>query len=86
MQLTLVGPTHPYKGGVAQHTTTLAHQLAAAGHRVNLVSWSAQYPSALYPGVQRVSRLARTWIAAPSGPPHNRSGLCKTPARGQTSP
>jgi glycosyltransferase involved in cell wall biosynthesis len=55
MHLTLVGPTHPYKGGVAQHTTTLAHKLAAAGHEVDLVSWSAQYPSALFPGVQRVS-------------------------------
>jgi D-inositol-3-phosphate glycosyltransferase len=52
---TIVGPTHPYKGGVAQHTTTLAHRLAEAGHDVELVSWSAQYPVALYPGVQRVS-------------------------------
>jgi glycosyltransferase involved in cell wall biosynthesis len=51
---TIVGPTHPYKGGVAQHTTTLAHRLAAAGVEVDLVSWSAQYPAALYPGVQRV--------------------------------
>jgi D-inositol-3-phosphate glycosyltransferase len=55
MHYTIVGPTHPYKGGVAQHTTTLAHRLAEAGHDVELVSWSAQYPSALYPGVQRVS-------------------------------
>ena len=55
MHLTLVGPTHPYKGGVAQHTTTLAHQLSDAGHEVELISWSAQYPSVLYPGVQRVS-------------------------------
>lgn len=55
MHVTLIGPTHPFKGGVAQHTTTLAHRLAAAGIPVDLVSWSAQYPSALYPGVQRVS-------------------------------
>jgi len=55
MHYTIVGPTHPYKGGVAQHTTTLAHRLAEAGCDVDLVSWSAQYPSALYPGVQRVS-------------------------------
>lgn len=54
MHVTLIGPTHPYKGGVAQHTTTLAHELTAAGHDVDLVSWSAQYPSKLYPGVQRV--------------------------------
>ena len=54
MHCTIVGPTHPYKGGVAQHTTTLAHRLAAHGVDVDLVSWSAQYPAALYPGVQRV--------------------------------
>ena len=29
------GPTHPYKGGVAAHTTQLAHELAAAGHDVD---------------------------------------------------
>jgi D-inositol-3-phosphate glycosyltransferase len=55
MDFTIVGPTHPYKGGVAQHTTTLAHRLAAAGSTVDLVSWSAQYPGLLYPGVQRVT-------------------------------
>jgi glycosyltransferase involved in cell wall biosynthesis len=54
MHFTLVGPAHPYKGGVAQHTTELAHRLSAAHHEVALVSWSAQYPAALYPGVQRV--------------------------------
>jgi glycosyltransferase involved in cell wall biosynthesis len=35
---------------VAQHTTTLAHRLAAAGHQVTLQSWRAQYPKLLYPG------------------------------------
>jgi glycosyltransferase involved in cell wall biosynthesis len=55
VRVTLVGPTHPYKGGVAQHTTTLAHRMAATGEDVDLVSWSAQYPAVLYPGVQRVA-------------------------------
>lgn len=54
MRVALVGPTHPYKGGVAQHTTRLAHELAARGHEVELVSWSAQYPALLYPGQQKV--------------------------------
>jgi len=40
MRVALVGPTHPYKGGVAAHTTQTAHELAAAGHDVTLVSWS----------------------------------------------
>lgn len=54
LRVALVGPTHPFKGGVASHTTTLAHELAEAGHDVTLVSWSHLYPSVLYPGEQAV--------------------------------
>ncbi|HVW23535.1 MAG TPA: glycosyltransferase family 4 protein [Candidatus Saccharimonadales bacterium] len=53
MKIAIVGPTHPYKGGIAQHTTELAHHLKAAGHHVELISWSRQYPF-FYPGVQFV--------------------------------
>ena len=49
-----MGPTHPYKGGIAAHTTALAHRLAAAGHQVDLISWARQYPRRLYPGEQVV--------------------------------
>lgn len=49
-----MGPAHPYKGGVAQHTTAMAHQLSAAGHQAALVSWRAQYPKMLYPGQMTV--------------------------------
>jgi len=54
LKVAVIGPTHPYKGGVAAHTTTLAHELAAAGHDVTLVSWSHLYPAKLYPGEQAV--------------------------------
>ena len=54
MRIAIVGPTHPYKGGVALHTTELAHRLSAAGHEVEIVSWKQQYPALLYPGEQRV--------------------------------
>ncbi|WP_377643964.1 glycosyltransferase family 4 protein [Oryzobacter terrae] len=54
LSIAIVGPTHPFKGGVAAHTTALAHELAEAGHDVTLVSWSHLYPSALYPGEQAV--------------------------------
>ncbi|WP_205859463.1 glycosyltransferase family 4 protein [Phycicoccus flavus] len=54
LRVALVGPTHPFKGGVAAHTTTLAHELADAGHDVTLVSWSHLYPAVLYPGEQAV--------------------------------
>lgn len=52
LSIAIVGPSHPYKGGVAAHTTTLAHELTDAGHDVTLVSWSHLYPTAFYPGEQ----------------------------------
>jgi glycosyltransferase involved in cell wall biosynthesis len=54
VRIALVGPSHPYKGGGARHTTELAHQLARSGHDVVIESWRAQYPSRLYPGQQTV--------------------------------
>lgn len=55
MRIVVVGPTHPFKGGVAQHTTVLAHMLRAANHDVEVVSWRSQYPRLLYPGIQHVT-------------------------------
>lgn len=50
MKIAIVGPSHPYKGGIVQETTELAHRLMATGHDVELVAWRSQYPSKLYPG------------------------------------
>jgi glycosyltransferase involved in cell wall biosynthesis len=57
VRIAIVGPTHPYKGGIAQHTTLLAHHLRAAGHDVSIESWSRQYPERLYPGQQRLDEV-----------------------------
>ncbi|GIH89693.1 glycosyltransferase family 4 protein [Planobispora siamensis] len=65
MRIAIIGPTYPYKGGGAAHTTELAHRLAAAGHEVVIESWKAQYPSFLYPGQQTVD--------SPDGEPYPRS-------------
>ncbi|GAA2286245.1 glycosyltransferase [Nonomuraea roseoviolacea subsp. roseoviolacea] len=65
MRVAIVGPTYPYKGGGAQHTTELAHRLSALGHDVVIESWRAQYPSFLYPGQQTIS--------APEGRPYDRT-------------
>ncbi|HWF42817.1 MAG TPA: glycosyltransferase family 4 protein [Acidothermaceae bacterium] len=54
VRIAVVGPTHPHTGGIVHHTTELCHRLAAAGHDVDLVSWSAQYPAFLHPGTLRV--------------------------------
>jgi glycosyltransferase involved in cell wall biosynthesis len=65
VRIALIGPTHPYKGGGARHTTELAHRLTAAGHDVIIESWRAQYPRRLYPGQQTVDQ--------PEGEPYPRT-------------
>jgi glycosyltransferase involved in cell wall biosynthesis len=55
MRIAIIGPAHPYKGGITQHTTELAHRLTAAGHNVAIISWRTQYPF-FYPGKQFVER------------------------------
>lgn len=52
----LVGPTHPYTGGIAQHTTRLALELEHRGVTVGVESWKSQYPSFLYRGTPTVPR------------------------------
>lgn len=54
LRIAIVGPTHPYSGGIATHTTSLAHRLRAAGHDVRILSWKAQYPAFLRSGTTRV--------------------------------
>lgn len=50
MRIAVVGPVHPYKGGVAQHTAALAEHLSRFGHSVEVFTWARQYPELLYPG------------------------------------
>lgn len=50
MRVAVIGPAHPYKGGIAQHTTLLANHLSAVGVETLLVGWRNQYPRVLYPG------------------------------------
>jgi len=54
MKIAIIGPVHPYKGGIAQHTTELAHRLTDAGNEVTVISWKTQYPF-FYPGEQFVA-------------------------------
>ncbi|MCK9902687.1 glycosyltransferase, partial [Frankia sp. Cpl3] len=68
MRIAIIGPTRPYKGGIAQHTTELAHRLTARGHDVRIESWSHQYPARLYPGQQRVDTPEGTPFAATAYP------------------
>lgn len=49
MRIAVVGPSFPFRGGIAHYTTLLCKSLAET-HEVWLVSMSRQYPSLLFPG------------------------------------
>lgn len=48
-RIAILGPTHPFRGGIAHYTTLLARHLRES-HDVALVSFERQYPSWLFPG------------------------------------
>ena len=50
MRISLVGPCHPFRGGIAHYTTSLYRALEDAGHQVQTYNFSRQYPDVLFPG------------------------------------
>jgi glycosyltransferase involved in cell wall biosynthesis len=50
MNVTLIGPVYPYRGGIAHYTTQLALTFKSSGHDCNVISFRRQYPAWLYPG------------------------------------
>jgi len=49
MYCIIVGPAYPLRGGIA-HGTTLLYQELARRHRVEIITFSRQYPDILFPG------------------------------------
>ncbi len=50
LSLVVVGPSYPYRGGIAHFTDRLVTGLRGRGHRVDVVTFKRQYPSLLFPG------------------------------------
>ena len=46
----IVGPTHPFRGGIPRHTTLFADAAAGSDLDVDLVTYTRQYPEWLYKG------------------------------------
>ncbi|MEI7768740.1 MAG: glycosyltransferase [Chloroflexales bacterium] len=44
MRISVVGPTYPFRGGIAHYTTLMVRQLRASGHAAPLYSFTRQYP------------------------------------------
>ena len=49
MRIVVIGPTYPFRGGIA-HYTTLLCQALRQHHQVKFISFKRQYPKLLFPG------------------------------------
>ena len=50
MKITIVGPAHPYRGGLASILEILARTFQRRGAEVDIRTFTLQYPSLLFPG------------------------------------
>ena len=49
MRISIIGPTHPFRGGISHYTTLLCKTLRRQ-HDVQFISYTRQYPAFLFPG------------------------------------
>lgn len=50
MRIVVLGPAHPYRGGLATIMMTMAREFQSRGDEVKVYTFSLQYPSLLFPG------------------------------------
>lgn len=50
MKVYIIGPAHPYRGGIADSGMRLAQEFQDKGHEVSLINFTLQYPNFLFPG------------------------------------
>ena len=55
MNVVIIGPAYPLRGGLATYNERLARAFSAAGDEVRIVTFSLQYPDFLFPGQTQFS-------------------------------
>lgn len=50
MRIVVLGPAHPYRGGLASIMQTMAREYQSRGHEVKIYTFTVQYPELLFPG------------------------------------
>jgi D-inositol-3-phosphate glycosyltransferase len=65
VRIALLGPVHPYRGGIAHYTAALTRALLERGHAARVFSFTRQYPRLLFPG-QRQTDTSEAALAVPS--------------------
>ena len=54
-KIIIVGPAYPYRGGIAAFNERLAREFTTEGYDVEIVTFTLQYPSFLFPGKTQYS-------------------------------
>ena len=55
LNIVIVGTAYPFRGGLATFNQRLAQQFQAEGHHVEIITFTTQYPSFLFPGKTQFS-------------------------------
>lgn len=55
MNIVIIGPAHPYRGGIALFNERLALAFQEDNHTVEIITFHLQYPSILFPGKTQLS-------------------------------
>lgn len=55
MKIIIVGTAFPYRGGLAAYNERLAHEYVKQGNEVEIITFTLQYPSFLFPGKSQYS-------------------------------
>ena len=55
LNIVIIGPAYPLRGGLASYNQLLAKKFQEAGHQVKIVTFSLQYPQVFFPGKTQYS-------------------------------
>ena len=55
MKIVILGPAHPFRGGIADTNESLCRALTRKGHQACIFTFSLQYPEFLFPGKTQFS-------------------------------
>lgn len=50
MKIIIIGPAHPFRGGIADTNESLCQSLIDTGHDASIITFTVQYPELLFPG------------------------------------
>lgn len=55
MNISIIGPAYPFRGGIASYNERLAQEFQSLGHEVSIETFTTQYPNFLFPGKTQFS-------------------------------